>query len=391
MRKPIISERVLRHLLQNLAAGRWPAGGPLPSLRAAAHSLRVSVKPVLRAWQQALAEGLIEKDPRGRARVAADAPRRARVLLADPAVGKRTKRLAILMSHRLAATLSPTRTPFQWKLVDAASRAGSRRGYAAEVIGMLDTDQFGQAQDIAHRYDAAFVIELSPEYLALIGYLREDALPILMFQRKVPGLSVPSLTTDDYSAAQQLVGLLVERGHTNVSFLLSQRHEVIMDRRLSGHRGWMDALRQAGILEQCVMPVVGGSGRDLPLLLDRLLALRPRVTGIVLESPAMLGTMADYPHSAAVRVPRDLSIAATSTVSHIPVPAGYPPITCFEVDWQRAGQCAIEMFDRMIAGTANPKNIRVPLRLVLTDSIGPPPGGAESPRPHAADESDAMA
>ena len=53
--------------------------------------------------------------------------------------------------------------------------------------------------------------------------------------------------------------------------------------------------------------------------------------------------------------------------------ADFPRVTSFEVDWSRAGACTMELLDQVMAGNAAAKNIRVPLHLNLTDSIGAPP------------------
>ncbi|MBN2583809.1 MAG: substrate-binding domain-containing protein [Planctomycetes bacterium] len=372
MRKPVVKDRVHRYLLQKLATGEWTPGKVLPSLRKTSYELRVSHQPVHQVWQEAVEQGLLARNAHGEAMVTEQAPALAREMLANLARKTDLKRLAILVPPRFAVPLNPEVAPLQSQLVHAVTAAGTACGYECQVVGIQDTDQLDQASRIVHSYDAAFIVELSPQYLAVMTHLAECGLPSLMYQRKIPGVNIPSLTTDDYGAAKRLVELLVNNGHRNITFVTTLHYETIMDDRVLARRGWQDAVESTGILGDCVMPVVYDR---LPnsLLLEKVLALRPRITGLVVTSPSFLQALATGHQFSGLRIPEDLSVAVTSTVSHVPFPPQFPPITCFEVDWQRAGQCAIEIFDRMISGETHPRNIRVPLRLQLTESIGPAP------------------
>jgi hypothetical protein len=47
----------------------------------------------------------------------------------------------------------------------------------------------------------------------------------------------------------------------------------------------------------------------------------------------------------------------------MPWPSRHPRITCFEVEWTRAGPCAMEMIQETLAGNSNPKAIRMPMTI----------------------------
>ena len=207
MRKPVVKDRIFRYLLQKLANGEWQSGQALPSLRRTSYELRVSHQPVHLVWQEAVERGLLTKNSGGETIAAPGATELARAILADIAAKARTRRLAILLPQNFTIPLNPTVAPLQSQLVRAIIDAGRERDYKCEIVSMKESDQLEQASRIVHNFDAAFVVELSTQYLVTITNMFESGLPTLLYQRKVPGINIPSLITDDYSAAKRLAEL----------------------------------------------------------------------------------------------------------------------------------------------------------------------------------------
>jgi len=287
MRKSVVKDRVQRYLLQKLATGEWVPGQVLPSLRKVSYELRVSHQPVYLVWQEAVAQGLLTRNAREEAIVTDKGPDLARTMLADLAHSNKLKRLAILQPHVFSVPPNPQIAPLQYQLVLAVSAAATARGYKSRIIQLQETDQLQQAAAVVHGYDAAFIVELSPQYLPVVTHLTESGLPTLMYQRKIPGVSIPSLTTDDCGAAKRLVELFANNGHRNISFITSLHADTIMDARNLAWHGWMEALESTGIMPTCVMPLLFDRGGQT-VLIDKLIALRPRITGLVVSTPQTL-------------------------------------------------------------------------------------------------------
>jgi DNA-binding LacI/PurR family transcriptional regulator len=372
MRKPVLRDRVSRYLLHKLAGGDWPEGSPLPSLRTVSQQLRVSIHPVYRTWQWAEEQALVQRRSRAEALVAPGATSRAQALLADLARKQTAKRLAILLPPGYAIPVDAALAPFQARLVKAVETAAADRGYQTKLLNLSVRDQFAESDQLLHSFDAAFVVELSPAFLVTVARLADGKLPLVVYNRKVPGLTLPSVTTDDYAAGRRLAEQLVQLGHRNMTMITSSgRYDAIMDDKTRAERGWIDALTELDVLEHCIMPLVAEFDREL--LLGRLLQLHPRITAVVSTAPgneALLSRDRRFSH---IRVPRDLSIALTSSSASLSLPPDFPRVTSFEVDWSRAGACTMELLDQTMAGNAAAKNIRVPLHMNLTDSIGAPP------------------
>jgi DNA-binding LacI/PurR family transcriptional regulator len=371
MRKPVLRERVSRYLLRKLADGQWQEGARLPSLRSVATRLRVSIRPVYITWQWAEQIGLIVRNARGEAVAATGAADRSRQILAEGGEDARLKRLAILLPASFEIPLDPDRGPFHCKLVGAIQIAAANRGYESSVLNMPLHDQLAEADRLQHRFDAFVIVELSPASLVTVTRLVESRVPVVLFQRKVPGLSLPAVAIDDYDAGQRLAELFIHNGHTNMTLVTTSiRCNDIMDSRIMAHHGWLDALRKHHILDSCTMPVI--CEIDGEPFLDRLLHLRPRITAIAATSPSVIHRLAHDRAFSHIRVPHDLSIAMTSSSESLKLPPEFPPVTCFEVDWERAGACTMELIEHLMISRADLKTIRVPVRLHLTESIAPP-------------------
>lgn len=357
------------YLVRKLASGAWSEGTRIPSLRDLAGHLRISVPTVRDACLRAGAEGLIRVRPRRPMIVSPGGPAGATQLLSDARAARRHRLLAILIPSKYFPL---TGAPFQSRLAREVSLAATAAGFVATIVPIPPGGHTEFARQIMRRHDAAFVIEMQPENVIQVFAMTENCFPVLLFNRHIVGLPAPSLNTDDYGASRALGQHFVSRGHRNLSMIVPVQYESVLGEH-SMVDGWIDFLEESGAIRQCLMPVVYTRPRLSLAVLERLLDLRPRITGFVLNLPILLTNIITHPRLQHLRAPDDLSVAITGSIRGITCPSWFPPITSFEIDWDRAGHCAVEMIDRMLGGDPHPKDIRVPLNLQLTDSLGPPP------------------
>ncbi|MBN2561345.1 MAG: substrate-binding domain-containing protein [Phycisphaerae bacterium] len=368
MRPRVLVPKVHRYVLSQLASEIWRDGRRVPSTRQLALRLKVSQPIVQMAYRQACRDGLLDVQPSRAARVTAGAAARAQALLATQARSE-GRRLAILIPNKYFPL---TGAPFQRRLAHETCLAATARGSEAAIVPVPDGDHAEFAQQVIRRYDAAFVIEMRTANIPLVFALTEQRFPVLLFNRHVAGLAAPSLNTDDYGAARKLAEAMRVRGHRNLCLLSNTVYESLLGEH-GVTDGWIDFLEETGAASECIMPLAFTKPRQIVTVFQQLLALRPRITAFVLGMPILLTRLATHPQLQHLRVPEELSIATTGSMRSIVFPPEFPSITSFEIDWDRAGHCAVEMIDRMLAGEPQPKDIRVPLNLQLTESIGPPP------------------
>ncbi len=377
MKQSLLTRRVYDYLLRQLASNQWPADARIPGTRTLAATLNVSDRTVRKVLRMAREAGLLAVAERRPATVLPGAGARARDILAAAAAEQRSRRLAILLGHEFFPL---SRAPFQRRLARAVTAAGEARGYRTQVECIPHDNQLAFSRRVMCRYHAAFVPELRPNHLAPIIDLAEHNFPVLLFNRRIEGMGLPSLNTNDAGALDELADKLAKLGHRNMALVETPLYLTVRGDE-PPVASWMESLRRLDLHGECTMPVVFSRWSDAPVIFDRVLALRPRITALVLGPPTFLRVLVELERFRRLRIPRDMSLATLSSPRNLPLPPHCPPITYFELDWNRAGRCALEMIDRMLASERQPKDIRVPLNIRRTESIGPAPTSAATAVP----------
>lgn len=362
-------QRAYLSLLRKLASGQWAPGQRIPSLRQLAGQQRMSTKPLASAVHTAARQGLLQLSDRSRAVVLPEAAEQARQMLAQMAGGRRLKRVAVLIPEEffpMGKSVSFT------ELAQTICQEAAHRGLDAQPVAIPEKDQTAFARRAAAHYDAAIVVYGKPETLTTLFALHDLSMPMVLFDRQIPGLDVPSVITDTHSAAVRIARILVQLGHRNLCFVATQTVE-FMSAQPTSTAGWLNTLQETGVLETCSMPLVYYRQGTFLMTLDRILRLQPPVTAIVLSVSALVGAMVDAPRFHQLKIPGQLSMATLRTVQNTMRPPTFPPITAFDVDLKRVGELLIQSIESSLAGARPPLCIRMPLDIVLTESIGPPP------------------
>lgn len=292
---------------------------------------------------------------------------------------KGQRRLAIIIPDFWSR---PRRNPFYDTLVACLQQEAERLGQVATVVLLPLRQQVVVVEKvISGGYDAAVFIAFTSEHMASIIPFCKSRFPLLIFNRRIPGYDLPTVTLDDYGASQRLVERLVELGHHNLCMIASHGcHEEVNPQPIPGRGrtvGWVDAIIRHGLLNECILPVYAPWDYE-PMdiyegMFRKLLRCSDRPTAIVFShTPLAKSFLADAEFSG-LAVPGDISLATFEPSLGIPHVSGHPPLTSIHIDPQRTAQCVLETMEKIIAGLPHPPSIRVPLTISLTDSIGPVP------------------
>ena len=333
---------------------------------------------MLKVLRTAAEEGLIEVR-RGRApRVADGAAETARRLLGRQVPPSALPRVAILVPVHYF----PLKNAFFYNVVVEAVAAESERvGLRAEVLPWQLETQREFAQSMVHgRFAAAIGIGVRRSYMAGLSVLWRQRFPMVVLNRRFPGLRMPTVRTDSYHAAQDLVGRLVELGHRNLCLVTGRSMDA---ENVYGYpavfSGWVDALGEHGLLETCSMPVHVVPAVPLPPFgyqFQRLVRSPRRPTAIVFEHGHWATNCLSLPAFADLRIPDQVSVAAFDQMRAPPQGPHRISITTCRVNTRRTAACLVETVQRLLAGETDPPSIRVPLNFKLTGSIGPAPRGS---------------
>jgi len=374
--RPELVGRIAERILRGLAEGRWPEGSALPSCRHLAAEFGVSFHTVMAATHRLAQSGLLATEPRRPTMVPEGVRGRARGLLVQR-MPRSDRRLAILITEFWNP---PQRNAFYGTLVASIQQEASRRSQSVVVVPLPMGQQAETAQRvISGAYDAAVFVAFTAEYMASIIPFHESGFPLLVFNRRIPGYELPTVTLDDYGTSRRLVQRLAELGHRNLCLVGSYvTHSEVNPHPVKGRGravGWTDALAELGLMEHCVLPVYVPWDYDPGIyegMFRRLLRSSERPTVIVFgNNPLARRFLADEEFSR-LAVPGDISLATFEPAINMPRSADRPPLTSIHIDPQRTAQCILETLDQMVAGSTEVQTIRVPLTIDMTDSIGLP-------------------
>lgn len=375
MGRPAVGNRIFEMLLRKLARGSWPPGSAVPAARHLATEFDVSRKPLQAALRQAARHELLDVRQRRPVVVLPGAQERAQRLLAQQLKQHAVRRVALLIPDDSLPLAE--RSPIWAAMVSALAQEAAKKQMRTTMVAWPPREQMNIARSLAPKgYDAAIFLGFKPDYLVSLSLLYEQGFPVVIFNRRVPGLDLPAVVIDDYAASQNLADRLVNLGHRNLC-MVSNRGSPESDIPYSRVGGWLDYLKDNKLLDGCSMPVyvpvwplhLGIWNR----MFTKIFHSRDRPTAIVFShSPWAKSFLAD-PQFANLEVPREISLVTFEPTRSIPAALGRPPLTTVQIDYQRTAQCMIEMVEKMLDGADHSPSVRVPLKISLTGSIGEAP------------------
>jgi DNA-binding LacI/PurR family transcriptional regulator len=364
-----LAEVVHGGLLRRLAGGMWGEAQRLPVVRRLEREFQVSRVTVLAALRRLADEGLVLVSPRHYATVAGGAAERAAQLLAERLSVPENRRVAVLFPE----SMMPPRFTFGPALERFLGPAAAGRNMQTEIIPWPCQDQPRFVERLLRRgYSGALAFGLDGRLLPTVYEMHRRCFPLVVFNRRIPELDVPSVLLDETGAVRKIASALAAMGHRNMCLVY-----LAFDDRLNEARQradvWVDYLAESRLLQQCSMPLYYVRPREDVDLFAPLLGLERRPTAVVFGYGALLEAFARGRSDPGIRVPEEMSVASFDTLYGATLPSWCPPMTTLYDDPRRSVECMVETLDRMWRGERHPRSIRVPMDLHRTDSIGPAP------------------
>ena len=126
-------------------------------------------------------------------------------------------------------------------------------------------------------------------YNANVLRLSLEHFPIVLVDRELTGLPIPCVSTDHYQAARELMELLIEKGHTGISFL---SHPFIQTSSVAARfSGYLDTMLEHGLMTSEDLwlknlsgmisgPGKGGEGKESDVeRIENFVRAHPEITG----------------------------------------------------------------------------------------------------------------
>jgi DNA-binding LacI/PurR family transcriptional regulator len=374
------ADRLIYVLAQGIAAGRWKPGDTLPTVRDLARETGISTPTTAKAIRLAAESGLVALHANRPATVLPDAPRIAAGMLDLPAAAPETPasspgrtRIALLFPD----VDWPLRNPPLVSLRQHLNTHAAKVGMDIELMPWPIKDQLNFALSLAARgYAGAICLGMRAFYQAGLLALATHRFPTLLVNRRYPHVPLPTITGDNYRPAYDLALRLARLGHRSVSLVADLLPNIEME--VPGViRGWVDGLVEADLLHQCPIPVYITPHLDAlmtsPRTFEQLLLRSDRPTALFFYWPVWSSVILTDPRFAEFRIPDDVSVIVAMAGERPLALPGAPPLATLDYDYDRMASCAIQMITDLIAGKPHSELLQLPLRLNLTESVGPPP------------------
>ncbi|NLX59697.1 MAG: substrate-binding domain-containing protein [Phycisphaerae bacterium] len=366
-----VADRVFEELLGQLATGHWLPGERLPPVRRLEAMFHTSHLTMLKVLRHAADQRLVSIEPRRAATVREGVVERAARLLAVRQADLHNRRLAVLIPDRYLP-LQPNNV--LGITVNVLVDEALRRGLAAEVVQWPLLDQVSFVQRFtAQGYAAALAVSFLSGYLTTLHLLKEQKFPVLLVMRQVPSLDLPWVIPDSYGAAQHMAKVLADLGHRNLC-MVGRAHDTLFSRFDFQHDGWMDYLKESGLIRTCSFPFYYVRLYDNDLFIDPIFDHPNGPTAVVFEGGTLCADFLGKKRFAHLRIPQDVSICSFNWMPAGPREVAAPPITAATFDPAEMARAIIASVEAMIAGHRDPGNATVPMTLHVTDSIAPPMG-----------------
>ncbi|WP_182466766.1 substrate-binding domain-containing protein [Sphingomonas gilva] len=188
-----------------------------------------------------------------------------------------------------------------------------------------------------------------------------------------PGVGGLNVRIDDRAAAAAMTRHLIDLGHRDIAFIRGHPNQLASADR---HRGFVDALRDAGI-DPAAAAIEQGyfTFRSGIVAAERLLARNPRPTAIFASNDDMAAAAVGVAHRQGLRVPEDVSVVGfddTALATNI-----WPELTTVRQPIAQMAETAVSLLLARLRqrGPAGPEVAEEVLdhELIVRESSGPPP------------------
>lgn len=180
--------------------------------------------------------------------------------------------------------------------------------------------------------------------------LARGLMPVVLVDRRIPGLCVPTVSIDNEGGAYQAVQHLVGLGHRRIAIIKGVDGVETSDARFAGYER---ALRESGLRVRPSFVKEGRFLRDRAAAVTReLLSMKKGPSAIFVCNEAMMSGVVVAVKECKIRLPKDLSLVGFDD----PEWAAYmdPPLTTVSQPSYAMGMLA---FDYLLAQITKPKRI----------------------------------
>lgn len=220
MERELLYLKIYNDLLEGIQSGTWPQGSRLPSEKELAEQYEVSRITCKKALEMLVAQNRIVRMP-GKGSYVLDAEKAADK--AEAVLEVRRNGSPDTAQKLIGLVIDQLEGDYGNQIVSGVEHECRQRNF-----NMILKCTYGNEEEETKALEALMEMKVQgvilmcaqgENYNAAVLKLFVGNFPIILVDREMPGLPIPCVSTDNYSAAKELTDALISRGHKNTCFL----------------------------------------------------------------------------------------------------------------------------------------------------------------------------
>ena len=280
--------------------------------------------------------------------------------------------LRFKQTKTLALVLTDITNPFFTTLARGAEDIASEQGFNV-IFCNTDESETEQAKELTalvqKRVDGVLLVPAASS-AEPVAFLREQNVPVVVLDRRVPDCTVDSVRCDSEKGAYELVKLLLELGHTRIAALSGPQKVSTAQDRVAGYRRAL-AGRGLGPDAEIILygPFTQAGGYAMA---KQALALSPPPSAFLAANNFIAVGAYQAVREAGLNVPEDLSIVGFDDLPTWLVMEPFLTVAAqpaYEMG-QRATRILLERLGHEVP--AECREVVLPFEIIVRRSSGPP-------------------
>jgi len=280
-----------------------------------------------------------------------------RVIEAARALNYTPNLIARSLRTRLTGTIgvliSDITTFFWTTLVRGIQDKAGKAGYSVILCNSDDESENEQLylSTLFERNVDGLIVSPTPHNHSYLKKLARGLVPIVLVDRGVKGLGVPTIKTDNQSGAYEAVKHLIDLGHERIAVITGIPGVDTSEERLAGYR---QALQEKGIPLRKTLIREGHFQKDRAYTATmELLRMKRPPSAIFVSNEAMVSGCIPALKERGLRIPADIAVVGFDD----PVWASYmdPPLTAVSQPSYTMGILAFDYLLSQISGSGKDK------------------------------------
>ncbi|MFB5189546.1 GntR family transcriptional regulator [Alicyclobacillus fastidiosus] len=367
---PPLRDEIYESIRSRILSSEFSAGKQLPTEKQLSESLHVSRITVHRALQKLAQQGVILRYPGKGSFVSDDAVEILNRHSGDSLTAKDQPML-------IGFTLPNVSEDFGMEVL-ASALGRAEHANASVVVSFTHQSQAAEEQSLRRAVHSGvqglLINPVNGEYYNdEILRLHLDGFPLVLVDKRLGKIPVPSVTTDNKSGAYDLTSYLIELGHRHIGFISPDvTATATLEDRFTGYLAALDhhKIPYQHTLTLSSLPTGGvHSETDGPEVYDAIrtyLTENRDVSALITTEYVYAVIVLEVCEKLGRRVPKDLSLACFDSPKRV----FHQTLTHIKQDQARIGACAVDILIRLMAGGELPDepSVQLPGILMVGDS-----------------------